>query len=81
MFRVDTSAYGMEEDCDEEYIEFFDGLLANASSLGRFCGSDPPAPVGTTGLRARVVFHASEDHPNNLRGVRVTYSLALLGRF
>ena len=80
VFRVDASAYGMEEDCNEEYIEFFDGLSVNASSLGRFCGNDPPSPVGTTGLQARIVFHASEDHADNLRGVRVTYSVALLGK-
>ena len=72
----------MEEDCDEEYIEFFDGLSFNATnSLGRFCGSDPPSPIGTTGVQARVVFHSSEEHPESLSGVRVTYSLGLLGKY
>lgn len=80
-FTVDRSAYGMEENCDEEYIEFFDGLSFNASSLGKFCGQiPPPMPIITTGLQARVVFHASDEHPDHLRGVRVTYTIALLGK-
>lgn len=79
VFRVDRSAYGMETNCSEEFIEFFDGISYNATSLGRFCGRNPPPPIGTTGLQARVVFRASEEHPDQLRGVRVTYSIALLG--
>ena len=79
MFRVDSSAYGMEADCNEEYLEFFNGGGVDDTSLGRFCGSTPPPPIATTGLEARVVFRASEEHPDHLRGVRVTYSLALLG--
>ena len=79
VFRVDSSAYGMESNCSEEYLEFFDGLSVNATSLGRYCGTTPPQPVATTGLEARVVFSASDEHPDNLRGVRVTYSVALHG--
>lgn len=79
-FTVDRSAYGMEGNCHEEYIEFFDGLSFNASSLGRFCGQNPPGTISTTGLQARVVFHASDEHPDHLRGVRVTYTIALKGK-
>ena len=79
VFRVDSSAYGMESNCSEEYIQFFDGLGVNATSLGRFCGTTPPRPIVTTGLQARVVFLASDEHPDHLRGVRVTYSIGLLG--
>lgn len=80
VFTVDTSAYGMEANCEEEYIEFFDGLSVDSSSLGRFCGENPPSPIGTTGLQARVVFRASDEHPDDLRGVRVTYTIALPGK-
>ena len=79
VFRVDSSAYGMESDCMEEYIEFYDGLNFNSTSLGRYCGSNPPPPIAATGVQARVVFRASQIHPQNLRGVRVTYSVALMG--
>lgn len=78
VFTVDRSAYGIS--CDQEYIEFFDGLSFNASSLGRFCGQNPPMTIHTTGMQARVVFQASDEHPDHLRGVRVTYTIALLGK-
>ena len=78
MLRVDSSAYGMESNCSEEYIQFFDGLSYN-TSLGKFCGTIPPRPIAMSGLEARVVFVASDEHPDHLRGVRITYSVALLG--
>lgn len=81
VFIVDSSAYGMSGDCTEEYIEFFDGLSVNSTSLGRYCGRNPPPPIAATGVQVRVVFRASEEHPQNLRGVRVTYSIALLGEW
>ena len=79
VFRIDTSAYGMESNCSEEYIQFFDGLSNNATSLGKFCGTTPPAPIATSGLGANVVFVASDEHPDHLRGVRITYSISLRG--
>ena len=78
VLRVDSSAYGMESNCSEEYIQFFDGLSYN-TSLGKFCGTIPPRPIAMSGLEARVVFVASDEHPDHLRGVRITYSVALLG--
>ena len=81
VFRVDASAYGMTGDCEVEYIEFFDGVSVNSSSLGRFCGhTPPPSPIGTTGVQAKVVFHAHHEHADHLRGVRVTYGIALRGK-
>ena len=80
VFKIDTSAYGMESNCSEEYIEFYDGLSGNVTSLGRFCGTTAPLPIAATGLEAKVVFVASDEHPDHLRGVRVTYSIALQGK-
>ena len=80
VFKIDTSAYGMESNCSEEYIEFYDGLSGNVTSLGRFCGTTAPLPIVATGLEAKVVFVASDEHPDHLRGVRVTYSIALQGK-
>lgn len=74
-FTVDTTAYGMSSDCDNEYIEFFDGIFANSSSLGKFCGSNPPPGILTSGFQAKVVFHAHDSHPDGLPGVRVTYNI------
>ena len=74
VFSVDASAYGIAQNCAEEYIEFFDGILANSPSLGRFCGHNVPPPIVTTGLQAQVVFHGSAQHTAGLQGVRVTYT-------
>ena len=35
--------------CSCEYIEFFDGRDSSSESLGRFCGSDKPDDVKTSG--------------------------------
>ena len=74
VFIVNTTAYGMLSNCSIEYIEFFDGISANSSSLGRYCGRNPPPALLTSGLQATVVFHAHTEHPNDLQGVRVTYN-------
>lgn len=36
-------------DCSCEYIEFFDGQNSSSNSLGRFCGSNPPDDLVTSG--------------------------------
>ena len=79
VFSVDASAYGIAQNCAEEYIEFFDGIQYSSTSLGRFCGHNVPPPIVTTGLQARVVFHGSGQHTAGLQGVRVTYTTIQLG--
>lgn len=74
VFVVNTTAYGLSSDCSIEYIEFFDGIFENSSSLGKYCGRNPPPPIVTSGLQARVVFDAYTEHTAELQGVSVAYN-------
>ena len=78
-FTVDTSAYGINgrHPCQNDHLEFFDGLESDSQSLGRFCKFDVPPPITTSTGAARVVFEGREDpnRPPSRKGVRVIYNV------
>ena len=53
-------------------IQIRDGMLDTDPLLNRWCSSDDPAPVQTTGPYARVFFHT--DYSNTDRGFHITYA-------
>ena len=81
-FTTDDTAYGIlgRDGCPTDYVAFYDGVTAEAPTLGRFCYLDPPPDILTSSGRAMVVFQSSSRrHPPSRRGVRVSFEAILLG--
>ena len=76
-FTVDSSAYGINgrPPCQNDHLEFFDGMESDSRSLGRFCKLEVPPSITTSTGAARVVFEGREhqDRPASRKGVRVLY--------
>ena len=53
-------------------IQIRDGMLDTDPLLNRWCSSDDPAPVQTTGPYARVFFHT--DYSNTDTGFHINYA-------
>ena len=81
VFTINSTAFSISSNCSVEYIEFFDGIHSNSSSLGRNCGRNAPPVIATTGLQARVIFHAHTEHDSRLQGVGVTYAIGQSSKF
>ena len=73
VFTINSTAFSISSNCSVDYIEFFDGIHSNSSSLGRYGGRNAPPVIATTGLQVRVIFHAHTEHESGLQGVGVTY--------
>ena len=77
-FTVDTSAYGINgrPPCQNDHLEFFDGLERDSQSLGRYCKFDRPSITTSTGA-ARVVFEGTQNpnRPASRKGVRLLYNV------
>ena len=81
VFTINSTAFGISSNCSAEYIEFLDGIRSNSSSLGRYCGRNAPPGIATTGLQARVIFHAHTEHDSRLQGIGVTYAIGQSSKF
>ena len=81
VFTINSTAFGISSNCSVEYIEFFDGIYSNSSSLGRYCGHNAPPVIAVPGLQARVTFHARTDHDSGLQGVGVSYATEQSSKF
>ncbi|CAI8007057.1 Tolloid-like protein 2 [Geodia barretti] len=79
-FTVDSSAYGINgrPPCQNDHLEFFDGMESDSRSLGRFCKLEVPPPITTSTGAARVVFEGREhqNRPASRKGVRVMYNVS-----
>ena len=75
---VNTTAYGIHgrSPCVTDYLEFYDGVTADAQSLGKYCMFDKPDALYTSSNQALVVFQASATpHLPSRVGVQVFYQL------
>ncbi|CAG5136894.1 unnamed protein product, partial [Candidula unifasciata] len=74
------AALGLEQhpNCSFDYLEIRDGESSDAQLIQRFCSSERPAPVQTTGPYAYVQFHS--DHSMSDRGFHITYTALEEGR-
>ena len=77
-FTVDSSAYGINgrHPCQNDHLEFFNGLESDSRSLGRFCKLEVPPPITTSTGAARIVFEGRvhQNRPASRKGVRVVYT-------
>ena len=77
--EVNNTAYGINgrPPCQDDHIEFFDGLDIGSRSLGRFCKLSVPEPITTSSGRALVIFEGkrNSNRPPSRKGVRVTYEI------
>ena len=82
-FTFDNTAYGINgrPPCRSDYIEFFDGMQSNASSIIRLCKFKHPQSITTTSSQARVVFAATinPQRPASRVGVKVNYKMIYSG--
>ncbi|XP_019897556.2 cubilin [Esox lucius] len=59
-------------DCNYDFLEIRDGLVAEDVVLGKYCSNVSPAPLRTTGPAAWVHFHS--DFTNSGGGFHITYT-------
>ncbi|KAJ8276925.1 hypothetical protein GJAV_G00069430 [Gymnothorax javanicus] len=71
-FAFGTLNLEHHDNCNYDYLEIRDGLLANDPVIGKFCSTGSPAPVQTTGPSAWVHFHS--DYSVSDRGFHITYT-------
>ncbi|XP_075068011.1 cubilin [Mixophyes fleayi] len=57
--------------CENDYLEIRDGLLSQDPVLGKYCSTQSPAPLQTSGPYAWVHFHS--DSTLTDRGFQITY--------
>ena len=62
--------------CENDHLEFFDGLESDSPSLGRFCKLSVPPPITTSTGVARVVFEGrvNPNRPPSRKGIHVLYN-------
>ena len=76
-FTIDGSSYGIngQSPCQKDYVQFFDGVSKNATSVYKLCYFDRPESIVSTSFRSRVVFAGSTDNhrPRSRVGVKVNY--------
>lgn len=57
--------------CEHAYVQVYDGVNDTDPSLGKFCGSEIPNGVRSSGNQMLVVFHAY--HGDKFQGFRAYY--------
>ena len=77
-FTIDSSAYGINghSPCSSDYVQFFDGMGQDSTSMYKLCKFDiPPRPIVTSTSQGRVVFRGSHrtTRPASRVGVQVLY--------
>ncbi|KAM6953504.1 cubilin [Aplochiton taeniatus] len=71
-FAFGTLSLETHPDCNYDYLEIRDGLLAEDPVLGKYCSTASPAPLRTTGPMAWIHFHS--DYVISDRGFHITYT-------
>ena len=67
--------------CQTDYVEVFDMVQNQYTSLGRMCNLRRPDPILTSSKRAKVVFQgSSRSRPVNRIGVSISYKSVETGR-
>ncbi|KAM4705286.1 LOW QUALITY PROTEIN: cubilin [Rhinophrynus dorsalis] len=59
------------DNCTNDYLEIRDGLLPQDNVIGRYCSTQSPAPLQTSGPYAWIHFHS--DSTKSDRGFHITY--------
>uniref|UniRef100_A0A671XF39 Cubilin n=1 Tax=Sparus aurata TaxID=8175 RepID=A0A671XF39_SPAAU len=71
-FVFGTLSLEHHPDCNFDFLEIRDGLLPEDPVLGKYCSTETPAPLQTTGPAAWVHFHS--DFTVSDRGFHITYT-------
>lgn len=56
------------DNCENDYLEIFDGIDVNAPLLGKFCGNTVPSSFETTNIDGAVTFHFISNQTINKSG-------------
>lgn len=64
--------FSIESDCDFDSLKIYDGVNANGTKIGEYCGDDLPPPAISTLNHMHLIF--STDYSNTGPGFRATYS-------
>ncbi|XP_070551051.1 tolloid-like protein 2 [Ptychodera flava] len=62
---------GSSDDCQNDYLEVYNGDDANHPLIGRFCGDELPNTIYSSGPNLFVIFHS--DHYQSKKGFNVNY--------
>jgi len=68
----------LDNTCDNDYVEVFNGGLPSSPSIGRFCGMSRPDSILSQSNSLRVEFHSDES--SSSRGFRLQYVFNALGK-
>ncbi|CAM9270170.1 unnamed protein product, partial [Lampetra planeri] len=71
-FAFGTLSLEQHSDCSYDFLEIRDGLLPDATVLGKFCSTAQPPPLQTTGPSAWIHFHS--DYSVSDQGFHITYT-------
>ncbi|KAK2147338.1 hypothetical protein LSH36_558g01028 [Paralvinella palmiformis] len=72
LFTFGHLALEQHQNCSYDYVLLRDGFLEGDATLGRYCSSNDPAPVQTTGPYGQVIFHS--DERRNDVGFHITFA-------
>uniref|UniRef100_A0A8C3I7Z9 Cubilin n=1 Tax=Chrysemys picta bellii TaxID=8478 RepID=A0A8C3I7Z9_CHRPI len=71
-FAFGTLRLGHHDNCSYDYLEIRDGLLPQDSILGKYCSTNSPPPLQTSGPYAWIHFHS--DGSVTDRGFHIVYT-------
>ncbi|KAM4689065.1 cubilin [Discoglossus pictus] len=70
-FAFGTISLESHQNCENDYLEIRDGLLSHDTVLGKYCNTQSPAPLQTSGPNAWIHFHS--DGATSDRGFLINY--------
>ncbi|KAM9307657.1 cubilin [Gastrophryne carolinensis] len=76
-FAFGTLSLEHHESCENDYLEIWDGLESQDTLLGKYCSTQSPAPLQTSGPYAWVHFHS--DATLTDRGFHISYTTSSSG--
>lgn len=71
--------FDIENDCDFDSLTIYDGVDANSTKIGTYCGTRKPPTVISTLNHIHMIFQT--DSSNTGPGFRASYSFVEAGRF
>lgn len=71
--------FDIEDDCDFDSLSIYDGIDANSTKIGQYCGTRTPPTVISTLNHVHMIFQT--DSSNTGTGFRANYSFIDAGMF
>jgi len=63
--QIEFTSFNVESstDCENDYLEIYDGDDVNATLIGKYCGTDLPETVSASTAGGKLTFHFVSDKP------------------